>query len=161
MWISSEIHYERVKIKKKTRFGYRRKLGYRLTKPLRYKYKEGVFIILNIGYLWDGPSYMKWLEWLVGKKSSDGALAASAMHDIHDKLPVQYVVKNVDGSRSIRYLKLSIKDGAKFYNKLLDEWPDEDKTVKDWQSNIQEIGLIIFQPFYRLINESTDWELDE
>jgi hypothetical protein len=159
-WISSEIHYERVKIKKKTWFGYRRKLGYRLTKPLRYKYREGMFIVLTVGYIWDGPSYSKWVEWVVGKRSKAGSLAASAMHDTHVKLPIRYVARKIDDSKTMRYVNLSIEDGARFYNKLLDEWPNKDETVKNWQSNIQEFALLVFQPLYRLFNNNP-WELDK
>jgi hypothetical protein len=160
-WISSEIHYERVNIKKKTIFGWRRKLGYRLTKDLRYKAGDGVFYVLKRGYIWDGPSYPNWLSWIIGDKTTDGALAASAFHDIHNKIPARYVTYNSDKSQKMYYVTMSIKDGAAFYDKLLDEWPDSNQTVKGWQSNTQRFGLIVFQPIYRLLNDNEDWLLDE
>jgi hypothetical protein len=160
MWLSSNIFYERVKIKKKTWFGYRRKLGYRLTKPLRYKYKEGVFFVLETGYLWDGPSYLSWIEWLVGKRNHDGSLAASAMHDVHNRIPTRYVTKDAQGQKEIAYTKYNILDGAELYRKMLNEWPDRKETVSETQSKMQKIGLVLFQPFYSLVNQHNEWEID-
>ena len=160
MWISSEIHYERVKIRKKTWFGYRRKLGYRLTKPLRYKWKDGVFFVLGEDYIWDGPSYFKILGWLVGRKTSEGSLASSAMHDTADKIPTRYVFES-GGKKQMGHTNFNISDGAKLYAKMLREWPDPLETVTDEQSKRQKIGLIIFQPFYSFMNQSNDWELDQ
>ena len=157
-WISSEIHYKRVDIYKETIFGRRVKLGYELTKPLRYKYKEGVFFVLDTGYIWDGSSYPKWIQWLVGKISKAGSLAASALHDVHDKIPTRYVSKNTDGEKTMGYTEMSIPDGAKFYSKLLIEWPDKDDTVTREQSFLQLCGLLIFQPIYSILNQKSDWK---
>ena len=161
MWLSSNIFYERVKIKKKTWFGHRRKLGYRLTKQLRYKHKPGVFFVLDVGYVWDGPSYFKWLEWLVGKRNHDGSLAASAMHDVAHKLPTRYVRKDAHGKKEMAYTSYNIRDGAELYRKMLNEWPDRKDTVNKFQSKMQKVGLIVFQPFYSMMNQHNDWELDD
>lgn len=157
MWLSSEINYKRVRIYKNTIFGKREKLGYELTKPLRYKYKKDVFFVLYIGYVWDGPSYMKWLEWLVGNKNGDGSLAASAFHDIHDKIPTRYVTKKND-KKQMGYTVFNIKKGAKFYQKLLNEWPNKKETTTKFQAKIQRIGLIIFQPFYSIFSNESEWK---
>jgi hypothetical protein len=156
MWLSSEIFYKRVPIYKKTLFGKRKKLGFELSKPLRWKVRDGLFYVLPTGYIWDGPSYMKWMEWVVGRRNSNAALAASAFHDVHSKIPARYSDKN-----EMHHIFFNIRDGAELYQRMLDAWPDDRERLKPWQAKIQRVGLVIFQPIYKLLNSETDWLHDK
>jgi hypothetical protein len=94
MWLSSEIFYKEVDVYKKTWYGKKKAKGFELTKQLRWKEKAGVFYVLPIGYVWDGPSYMKILEHLLGKRDEDAIMASSAFHDAAKHVPVRYIFRN-------------------------------------------------------------------
>ena len=161
-WLSSEIYYKRVKIYKNTLFGKKVKIGYQLTKPLRYKYKEDIFFILNTDYVWDGPSYPNIIQFLVGKKTLQGVLAASALHDTYQRIPTRYVSKDPNSnSKKLRYTKMSIPKSAQFYKHLLDNWPNKEQTTSNLQSTIKMYFLKLLHPFYNLIFTNDNWKLLE
>lgn len=159
MWISSEIHYEKVKVRKKTIFGWRTKNGYRLTKDLRWKAKDGVFYILKAGYVWDGASYPKWIQFIAGKRNLPSVMAASAFHDTAHSIPARYTIHNPDGTRAIGHVKFNISDAATLYNHMLEAWANKDETVSNTQSNIQRYTLVILQPIYNLFKTKSGWEI--
>ena len=149
MWLS-DLEYREVEVYKDTIFGRQIKKGYELTSPLIWQFKENINFYLDVGYVWDGPSYSKILEWLIGKRKWKSLLAASAMHDIMDKMPVRY------GETQNKTTSFNITEGAKLYRKMIDSWPDT--KVKGWQSRIQQIFLVGFQWVYRLTSKKSDWK---
>ena len=155
MWLSNQIHYRRVKLKYKGLFGWQEVNGYQLTKPLRYKHGD-YFLVLNEGYFWNGPSYPNWMEWLVGKRESDGNLASSAMHDVFRSIPARYVGEE-DGERKMFHVKLNIKDGAKLYREMLVSWKGETSTPK--QARLKELAIKYLLPVINIFSGKVEFEL--
>ena len=144
-WITKKLNYRRCKIYKDTLFGKTIKNGYILDSPLIYKYKDNIYFILDTNYVWDGPSYPKFIQWIVGKKSTEALLASSAMHDSMYQLPVHN-----NSYERVRYRTLKIKRGAKMYKRMISKWPNSEDKPNLLQRNIQFLGLIIFQNFYHI-----------
>ena len=110
--------------------------------------------MLPVGYVWDGPSYMSWIEWLIGNRNEESALAASAMHDTAYSIPTR--VKGDDGK--LRHTEYNIREGAKLYGEMLHDWPDRKEKLKKWQINIQRAGLVVLQPISALFSSGNTWE---
>ena len=151
-WITQDLLYKHVKVYKKTWFGNQIKNGYELTSPLVYKLENNLFF-LDVGYVWDGPSYPNFLEWLVGERSAEALLAASAMHDTMDRLPVMYASMG-----EIHFTNFNIKDGAKLYKEMITQWPENKDKPSNDQTKLQYIGLIIFQGIYALTTSCSNWK---
>jgi hypothetical protein len=153
MWISTEIHYTPCKVYKKTWYGKSVKNGYQLTQSLYYRYKDNAIFALPIGYVFDGPSYPKFLEKLVGERDAEACIAASAMHDTMNNMPIMYSSLN-----EIKYTKFKIKKGAKLYRKMIKQWPNKEDKPNSFKRRIQYIGLILFQRLYSVMSSEENWK---
>ena len=137
-------------------------MGYQLTKPLRFKYKEGIFFVLNEGYVWDGASYPNILKFLIGDKKLESVLAGSALHDARKKIPTRYIGKDFNsGVRKIKYTNMSMSDGARFYKKTIDIWPIKEEKINSFQSTIQMVFLKLLHPLYLFFSTDSDWTIHE
>ena len=130
--------------------------------------------ILEPGYVWDGPSYPsdktivgKLLKKLIGDRQKKGLLAASAVHDVLkpdsyafqlNELMLPILVKAIETDtlsewlriRERRIFDVSIPNAAILYRAMLNQWPLRGETIGRLQSFRQFIGLLIFQPWYRV-----------
>ena len=152
MWLTKDIKYKRTKIYKETFFGKQIKNGFELLAPLEYKHGEDI-MYLSREYVFDGPSFPKQLEWLVGKRNLKCLLAASAFHDTADNISVIRKSKDFGYYHSV---SLDIRKAAWLYRKMIRDWPDA--KVGKFQSQLQYIGLIIFHWFYRKITGGKVWK---
>ena len=172
-WVSYHFSAEHCPIESLD--GSRKKQGWKLRGYLIYCDHKYRLWIAEEGYLWDGPSYPsvdsgpmgRLLKWLVGDRKKRGLLASSA---IHDKMvsPATIIQTNKDdmldwqGIANIDQLKsrmnahepelinISIPEAARIYYHMLKQWPNDDETITILKQIKQYIGLLIFQPLYRL-----------
>jgi len=156
--------------------GDRHKNGWELQNYLVYCDKEYRLWIASPGYLWDGPSYPsvkhgflgKMLRWLIGNRKKEGLLAASAIHDMmvspaqvihidpHELEEWQNIANreqllNKIDSKDADLINIGIVEAARIYYKMLEQWPYDLQTITQIKRIKQLVGLIIFQPFYRLL----------
>ncbi|MEM0966615.1 MAG: hypothetical protein AAGJ81_10750 [Verrucomicrobiota bacterium] len=113
----------------------------------------------------------KLLKKVVGDRLLEGVIAAAFKHDrmgrktlvywieeehrellvtVFDPRHGQNVMREVISEAKKVYLNLSIVEAARIYAHMLAAWP-VDETVSKIQTLRQKLGLIIFQPWYRLI----------
>ena len=127
------------------------------------------------GYLWDGPSYPpanssylgKVLRFLVGDRKKKGLLASSAQHDqMVEKSRIiqlskqrlwhlkQAVANNeiqefID-SKKFKEIDMDVHEAAHLYKDMLDQWPRKNESITRLQSFKQFLGLLLFQPWYKV-----------
>jgi hypothetical protein len=147
VWLSDTVCYKKTKIFKYTRFGKRVKIGYELTEPLVYKYRD-MILELPSGYVFDGPSYRGFFERWLGDRRSPSLMASSAMHDIMNNFPID---------NGTRYIQFSIRAAAKLYITMIRKFPHPEKPT-NIGLKIQYIGLLIFHPLYRFIMTQSNWQ---
>lgn len=150
MWITKDIKYKEAKVYKERRFLPKSiKNGYELLEPLEYIYKDEI-LHLPVGYVWDGSSYPRFIEWLVGRRNKESLLAASAMHDT-----LTYKIKALVEDGYI-YRTFSINEAAWMYKKMIADWPN--KEVIKRKRVLQWLGLIIFQRLGRITSPEQPWK---
>jgi len=152
MWLTEDIRYKRVKVYKDTFFGRIVKNGYELTDRLEYAKNNGI-LFLDKGYVWDGPSFPKFLEFIIGKRNFDSLLAASAFHDTADAIPT------IKKDHSVGYYYktvFDIRESAWLYREMIRGW--KDNKITDIQSQLQYIGLLAFHYIYRLLSSQSNWK---
>ncbi len=184
-WITPYIKAKPCRVRKK---GLDRavKDGWELESYLIYHAEDDVMWVAEPGYVWDGSSYPskysgilgRILSRLVGDRKKEGLLAASAHHDqmYTDRPMFMYHCKVRDlhswkwnyahgtmeeflKSQPLTEIRLNIRSAAKLYKQMILDWPEEDQTIKHRKALKQYIGLILFQPWYRLIGGShIEWE---
>lgn len=172
-WVAYSFDPEPCRIRSEN--GKRRKKGWELHGYLVYCDSEHRLWIVQEGYLWDGPSYPsaessfmgKALKWLVGNRKKRGLLAASAIHDImvsptqvipidEDELNEWKNIANLEQlnqkieTKSFTIINIGIVEAARIYYRMLKQWPNDTQTIASFQQVKQLIGLILFQPLYRL-----------
>jgi len=175
-WITPDFKYSTCMIE--TEFGnrYIKKKGFELKSILIYCDHKYRLWVAEPGYLWDGPSYPsdensvvgKVLKVLVGDRKKKGLLASSAHHDqMGDpshiiqlnaaklkKLKLAILDDDLQGfleKQKITVISMGIRDAARVYRDMLRQWPDKSETVGYLRSFRQFMGLLIFQPWYRLL----------
>jgi hypothetical protein len=182
-WISLDFDAKPCKIKR----GWRKKNGWELKSYLVYYDGSKFMWVAPPGYLWDGPSYPsdkspfgKILKKLVGDRKSKGLLASSAHHDQMrtNGSMLMYTCEpaNVDlwreelknsnkkikkflSNQPIDKVTLNIRKAAILYWCMLVQWPNENESVGFVKAFRQYLGLILFQPLYRLITPTNEpWE---
>lgn len=148
-WITTEIKFKPCKVYKDRRFlGRKIKDGWELLEPLKYMYK-GEILFLPIGYVWDGSSYPRFIEWLVGRRNKESLLAASAMHDT-----LTYKIEAIVES-GIIYRTFSIGEAAWMYKQMIAHWPD--KEIIKRKRILQWVGLLMFQRLGRITSPEQRW----
>jgi hypothetical protein len=172
-WITEDIYASPCTIKSEE--GNRIKSGWELETVLIYCDKNYRLWIETPGYLWDGPSYPsirdgwvgKTLRWLIGDRKKKGLLAASAIHDMMVS-PAQVIqiepselkewenIANLEQlynkieSKDKDFINIGIVEAARIYYRMLEQWPHDLQTITQLKRIKQLVGLVIFQPFYRL-----------
>ena len=159
--------------------------GFELKDNLAY-WDGDIMWVLHPGYLWDGSSYPssktvlgKLLRQLVGNRMKFGLLASSAQHDqmyIRSReLKMFYCSKEelpewelaIKESRFEDFIKdkpkkpvyLTIRTAATKYRKMILAWPESNQSIAKRKARRQYVGLLLFQPIYKLINPTNvPWE---
>lgn len=150
MWLTQDIEYKKVKIFKKTKWGRREKWGYELLRPISFEYK-GEILTLEAGYVWDGPSFPKFLSFLIGNIATPSLLAASALHDAVREPSAED--NELKGGNTFFY---TIPKAATMYREAIRAWPERE--VEDWQAQTQYIGLLIFHPVQTFFAGNHKWK---
>lgn len=148
-WISTSIKYKRVRVYKNSYWGKTENWGYELIEPLIFELQPKVWFYLPVGYVWNGPSFPSFLEWILGKRNTESLLAASAMHDIFHSIPVKY-------GDTMRNTTFNIKDGAKMYRKMIELWPNN--TIKSFSRRAQYYAILYFQGILRFFSGVSNWK---
>lgn len=185
-WLTTELYAEECLVRKKNRFGRysRPKKGWQLLDYLIYRDENDIMWVAGPGYVWDGSSYPsaktrfgRFLNRMVGRRTKEGLLAASAHHDqmlIRSNDMFMYKLdNNIEEWESaiedemlpefltyqpMVHLNLSYSQAARIYKRMILDWPDGDETIKFRKALKQYIGLIIFQPFYSFFTGDGVWE---
>jgi hypothetical protein len=147
-WVTRKLNYKKCKIEKNILWFNFTASGYELLDDLVYEYSNDFYFILERGYVWDGASFPKVIQFAVGKRNSEALLAASAMHDSMENLLVYD--KRIDLRR---YEDVSIICGANIYRRMIRQWENDDDKPNKLQRYIQLVGLIIFQPIYKKLTK--------
>jgi len=185
-WLTPELNAKPCMVRKRNRFGRysQPKQGWELLDYLIYCDEDNIVWVASPGYVWDGSSYPsdesrfgRFLGRLVGKRSKEALLAASAHHDqMLIKSPDMFMYKldnNLNNwklaiennslsdfliNQPMVHLNISYRRGARLYKHMILDWPDRDESVKFRKALKQYIGLIIFQPWYSLFTGDIVWE---
>lgn len=155
--------------------------GLALEAPLAYLDEYNQLWVLQPGYTWDGASYPEkgivggFLQWFVGDRNMEAIQAASAFHDKmgprirvykvteeHRKILKQVfstahqwqMIREVLEEAESKVLHLSIWKSARIYTAMIRAWAGE--TLGSWRLRRQRIGLVIFQPWYRLTRDTVN-----
>jgi hypothetical protein len=185
-WLTDNCVATEVKIRRTTGRFRPVKNGWELVNHLVYCDPNYNVWVCSPGYLWDGPSYPsnrtlvgKALKGLIGYRKKKGLLAASAHHDqmctdgrpslVYKTTPegIQTFKKALESNTIGSLLEtmhtsevyLNIPQAAELYKNMLRQWMVREETISGRQAIRQYVGLILFQPWYRLLTPTnTPWE---